>query len=230
MDGRLTAATWVSRFERLQKLKPPALPGDIYLASAQLPIIYFPLFRPKTNYTGYPAFLTALAAPASCGRTEYPIRAWTIWVLCSPCSLISLWNAPATMRSANMVKTILQSGMDLVVASVGALADELLAQTLESAANDGGQLLVPSGAAGGHRWTAGGSNGRAGTGDLHLLKAACCLGNAGRANSKLWMLSPALLRFSMGLHERQPLNSPRMRMWARRLRSQGLAWTRRAFG
>ena len=28
--------------------------------------------------------------------------------------------------------------------------------------------------------------------------------------------------FSMGLHERQPLNSPRMRMWARRLRSAGI--------
>jgi aspartate dehydrogenase len=46
-------------------------------------------------------------------------------------------------------ETILQSGMDLVVASVGALADEPLAQTLESAANDGGQLLVPSGAVAG---------------------------------------------------------------------------------
>jgi aspartate dehydrogenase len=46
-------------------------------------------------------------------------------------------------------ETILRSGIDLVVASVGALADDELAQALARAANDGGRLLVPSGAVAG---------------------------------------------------------------------------------
>lgn len=47
-------------------------------------------------------------------------------------------------------KSILEKGIDLVVASAGALADEELAVRLESSARRGGaQLLVPSGAVGG---------------------------------------------------------------------------------
>jgi aspartate dehydrogenase len=44
---------------------------------------------------------------------------------------------------------VLSGGTDLVVASVGALADAALEQTLRQAARRGGRILVPSGAIGG---------------------------------------------------------------------------------
>ena len=44
---------------------------------------------------------------------------------------------------------ILAAGIDLVVASVGALADEALELSLRTAAESGGRLIIPSGALGG---------------------------------------------------------------------------------